>query len=430
MSITLLTQPTEGSFVAACAKTWFRAETDLTEAEHTITGVADSGGYVQLTASSFADVVANAVLRITGSTGDYAYLLGDHDVVTAGSTTVVIDLAYTSGSTGTMGTATLILDKFCMGVTHSWDDDGDLTEFATSYVPFLESKGIKDVSRVISSLFYSAFGLVDGWISELNKGVFNIQTAIFEASISTDKSRSVLNSEVVQWFAVRSAMITGRIIEASYQNKLLNGTTTVKVHAGTKVIMSMLTKEGDVSAYYTYNVGATNTNDTEAFDTENYKGNYVFTPVANSTSIQLYIKDDEGNRISEILNVQLLSGAGCNVYPLYWLNRYGGYDVYEFTEIVETSGTGNRIEVQGVASAMGALLDKDFSTEAWKECKLIGRNETQAALEYLNDLVVSPEIYNASGNRVKLLSSNFVTRSRDNVTPEFTILVDRSEVVC
>ena len=429
MSITLLTSPTASSIIAAAAPVWVRAESDAEETAYTIIGVSDSGGSVELTASSFAGLVANNVLSISGATGDYAYLNGLHDVVTAGATACVINLAYASASTGTRGTASIVLDKWCMGIDLEYDIDGDTTAIGTYYVPFLNQIGIRDISRALCGIFYSAFSLTDGWTSELNKCFFTINAAIFEASVKVDRSRAALDSEVVIFYAARSAMLTGRILEAGYQNKLLNGTTTVKVHAGTKVIMSAVTKESDISAYYSYNIGVSNTNGTDDFDTDNFKGNYVFTPVAGSTGIQLYIKDDEGNRISEIMTVQLLSGSGCNVYPLYWLNHYGGYDVYEFTEITETNATGNRQELNGVMTAMGNMVDKDYSTESWQEVKLIGRNETETALAYLRDLFVSPEIYNAAGERVKLLSSGLITRSRENVTPEVTILVNRGATI-
>ena len=429
MAITINTQPTEDSFVAAAAPVWIEAETDAEETTYTITGVADSSGSVELTASSFTGVAINNVLTISGATGDYAYLNGRHDVLSAGSTTVVISATYQAASTGTRGTAQITLDKFSMGVQNQYDIDGDDTDIGTHYVPWKIDDAVKDMSRIICGVFQSAFSLTSGWTSELNKGVFRIETAVFEASVKADYSRVAIDSEVVQWWAVRSAMLTGRLLEAGYQNKLLNGITNYKVHAGTKIIMSMLTSESDVSAYYSYNVGATNTNNTVAFTTDNYKGNFVFTPVAGSTSIQLYIKDSGGNRISEILTVSLLSGSGCNVYPLYFLNHYGGYDVYEFVEQTETTATGTRVELRGNLTAMGSLIDKDYSTESWHEVKLIGRSETETDLAYLRDLFTSPEIYNAAGERVKLLSPSFVTRNRENVTPEVTILVNRGATI-
>ena len=78
---------------------------------------------------------------------------------------------------------------------------------------------------------------------------------------------------------------------------------------------------------------------------------------------------------------------------------------------------------------MGNLIDKDFSTEQWQEVTLIGRSEPQQSVEYLRDLIVSPEIYNASGQRVKILTPEFVTSARENVTPEITILVNREAVI-
>ena len=103
MAITINTQPTEDSFVAAASPVWIEAETDAEETTYTITGVADSSGSVELTASSFTGVAINNVLTIFGATGDYAYLNGRHDVLSAGSTTVVISATYQAASTGTRG---------------------------------------------------------------------------------------------------------------------------------------------------------------------------------------------------------------------------------------------------------------------------------------------------------------------------------------
>jgi len=273
------------------------------------------------------------------------------------------------------------------------------------------------------------FSLTDGWTSELNKCIFYIETAIFEAALEADYDRSVLDSEVRTWYAIRSAMITGRTLSTGFQNKLLNSVTNYKVHAGTKVIMSVLTDDSVISAFTSYNVGKTNYPATTALTADQLKANFVFTPVANSTSIQMYIKDSGGDRISEILTVTLLPGTCQSVYPLYWLNHYGGYDVYEFVEVTETMATGNKQETRGFMTSMGNLIDKDYSTESWQEVKLIGRPEPQATVEYLRDLIVSPEIFNAAGERIKLLSTEFTTLAREIVTPEITILVNRGATI-
>jgi len=431
MAITILNSPATDVFIAAAAPVWVRGETELTEQSTLITSVANDSGSVELSFGSSTGHVANMVLNITGCTGDYDYLNGRWDVVTSGSTDTIINLDYVSGSTGTLGYAQVILDKWAMGIDLQNDIDGDddFTSFSTHYIPFQNDIATKDISRAVCGIFQSAFSLTDGWASELNKGIFYIQMAVYEAALDAAYARQSLDSEVLTWYAVRSASITGRVLETGYQNKLLNGTTNVKVHAGTKVIMSSLTTESDVSAYYSYNVGATNTNNTVAFTTDNFKGNFVFTPVANSTGIQLFIKDSAGDRISEILTVTLLPGACAGVYPLYFLNHYGGYDVYEFIDATETNAKGNRSELRGFATLMGNLIDKDFSTESWEEVLLTGRPEPQANLTYLRDLLTSSEIYNAAGERVKLLSAEFITSSRENTTPEISILVNRGNPI-
>ncbi len=429
MSITILTQPVASSFVAACSPVWFRASTDAAQTAYTITGIANDSGYVQLTVAASTGCAINNMLLITSGTVDFAYLNGRHNVLAVGTGVITIDLAYIAATTGTKGTATIQLEKWSMGVDNQFDIDGDNTAIATHYVPFLNTIGLKDVGKIISGIFESVFTLTAGWTSELNKCVYLIETAVYEAALKADYSRVAIDSEVISWYGVRSTMITGRILETGYQNKLLNGTTSVKVHAGTKVIMSMLTKDANVSAFTSYNIGATNYPATTAFTASNWKGNYVFTPVADSVSIQLYMKDNAGDRCSEILTVTLLAGCASKCYPLYWLNRYGGYDVYEFAEAIETTNTGNRIEVRGFETVMGTLKDKDFSTEDWQELRLTGRSEPAASVDYLRDLITSQEIYNAAGERVKLLSSTFIQSARDNVTPEISILVNRG-VVC
>lgn len=424
MSITILTQPTSNAFIAANAPTWFRASSDAAETAYTITAIADDTGHVRLSVAASTGCAINNTVLIAGADTDFAYLNGRHNVLAVGTGTITIDLTYVSATTGTPGIATIQLEKFSMGVSNRFDIDGDLTDISTHYVPFLGGIGLKDVSKSISGIFESVFTLTAGWTSELNKCIYNIQTAVFEAALTAAYARVAIDSEVIIWNAVRSTDITGRKLEAGSHGKLLNGTTTVKVHAGTKVIMSMLTGDSVVSAY----VGTTSPT-TAAFTTDNFKGNFVYAVPTGYTSLQMYMIDSTATRCSEITTIQILPGCADKVYPIYFLNRYGGYDVYEFAEAVETNNTGNRIEVRGFVSAMGPLVDKDFSTENWQELRLIGRSEPAASVDYLKDLVTSSEIYNATGERVKLLTGSFVQTSRENVTPEFTILVSRG-VVC
>jgi len=429
MSITVLNSPATDVYIPAAAPVWIRGSSDAAETAYTITGATNSSGSVSLAVADSTGCVANNVVLITGATGTFAYLNGRWDVVAVGATTIVINLAFAAVTTGTPGTATIQLDNFCMGIQNQYDIDGDDTQISIHYPPFQNGTAVKDISRTICGIFQSVFSLTDGWTSELNKCIFYIETAIFEAALEADYDRSVLDSEVRTWYAIRSAMITGRTLSTGFQNKLLNSVTNYKVHAGTKVIMSVLTDDSVISAFTSYNVGKTNYPATTALTADQLKANFVFTPVANSTSIQMYVKDSGGDRISEILTVTLLPGTCQSVYPLYWLNHYGGYDVYEFVEVTETMATGNKQETRGFMTSMGNLIDKDYSTESWQEVKLIGRPEPQATVEYLRDLIVSPEIFNAAGERVKLLSTEFTTLARENVTPEITILVNRGATI-
>ena len=426
--ITLLTAPTADSYVAAAAPVWIQASSDADETAYTITGQADETGSVNLTTADTTGLIANNTVLIAGCTGDYAYLNGRRNVVAVLSgTNFVIDLDYDAGSTGTFGTATIQLEKFSMGVENQYDIDGDDYPISIHYPPFQNGTAQKDISRTICGIFQPEFDLTAGWHSELNKTFFTIETAVFEAALTAAYARTVLDSEPFTWYAVQSTMITGRILEAGYQNKLLNGTTNYKARPGTKVIMSMLTTESEVAAYYLYNTGVV----VDGYDdltADQFKGYYVFTIPSGCPYVKLHIADSEDNRISEILTITVLP-AVCNGYTLYWKNHYGGYDFYEFQELNETSATGNRQEVRGYLTAMGNLVDKDYSTESWHEVKLIGRSEPQASVEYLRDLIVSPEIYNHLGERVKILTSEFITSARENVTPEITILVNREVVI-
>ena len=426
--ITLITAPAANSYVAAAAPVWIQASSDADETAYTITGQADETGSVNLTTADTTGLIANNVILITGATGDYAYLNGRRNVVAVLSpTNFVIDLAYDAGATGGFGTATIQLEKFSMGVENQYDIDGNDFPISIHYPPFQNGTAQKDISRTICGIFQPEFDLTPGWHSELNKTFFTIETAVFEAALNAVYGRTVLDSEPFIWYAVQSTMITGRIIEAGFQNKLLNGTINYKARAGTKVIMSMLTTESDVAAYYLYNTG-TVVDGYDDLTADQLKAYYVFTIPAGCPNVTLYIADSSDERISERITITVLPPA-CNAYILYWKNRYGGYDFYEFNEVNETNATGNRQEVRGYLTAMGNLIDKDFSTEKWEEVTLIGRSEPQQSVEYLRDLIVSPEIYNASGERVKILTSEFVTSARENVTPEFTILVNREAVI-
>jgi len=197
MSITILTQPVEDSFVAACSPVWFRASTDAAQTAYTITGIASDSGYVQLTVAASTGCAINNVLLIAGGTVDFAYLNGRRNVLAVGTGTITIDLAYIAATTGTKGTATIQLEKWSMGVDNQYDIDGDNTAISTHYVPFLGGIGLKDVAKAVQGIFQSVFTLTDGWTTELNKGVFLIETAIYEAALEADYSRVAIDSKVI-----------------------------------------------------------------------------------------------------------------------------------------------------------------------------------------------------------------------------------------
>lgn len=427
--ITITHKPTTDGYHAS-GEVWIRSTTNSTEVTITITGVANSGGNVQLTASSMAAVSQGSLLVISGATGNYAYLNGRRDVIAVTSTTAIIDLAYVAGSTGTMGTAKLTLEKFSMGITTEKDIDGTTTPIATHYIPFNSGAATKDLSRSLSGIFTPVFDLTDGWHSEVDNTFVKVNAAVFESALKADYSRSVINSTPFSFNSIRAVSIDSRVLSQSETNKLLNIGTKIKAHIGTKIIIALNTLDRTgLSLRITWTDSERSMAEEIELPEGYYKAYYVWTVPDTAVSATFQMIDIEPYLVSNLITVQVLGGSGCSKYPLYWLNRYGGYEMYEFTEANRTLFTGSRTELRGVLSAMGSVIDKDFTTEAWNEVTLLGRYETQTDLEYLRDLFISPEIYDSSGNRVKILTTDFETMLKENKLPEVTILTNRTKTI-
>lgn len=408
--------------VAASARLNIQATTDLTPLNRTILTVEDASGFAKLSFSTATGIEVGMVLTITGATADYAYLNGRHNVTAFASGKATISAPYAAATTGTKGTAVDTFDKFSAKISFS-SDAGVGSAF---YVPFVGSVAIKDLSRSISGYFTSNFSLTEKWNKETTMSCIMVTLGIEQSALNKDYERVTIGTGVTDSFmAVRSTDLAGRILENGTTYKTLLSKNLIKAHVGTKVIIPIYTLEEDVKMYWQWTNGTLITDGLEVLDTKTYKAFYVFTIPAGCKSATFYVIYQDEEVISETVTVQVMQTSACDVYPLYWLNRYGGYEMYEFIKTTSKL-TGNKVEMQR-GSRTTDNVAADFSTERWNELTLVGSNEP--GLEYLQDLLVSSEVYNADGERVKVLTKELDFSSLDVVTPEIVVMVDKNRTI-
>lgn len=420
MAITLITIEPLNEFEPANSPLFIQGETNRTApaGKVTITNVQSSpGGKVWLTVADNTGIVPGYVVNIDDCSTDFNYLRGRHNITNIVSGKLELEIDYVAPSTtGLKGTIEVLLSKFSMHLSYTYGTTAERGE--EYYVPFINQKAIKDIDTFLRARFRGSFSLTDGWHSMCDYGYLPVTVSIVESILDKDYNRIDLDTpQSVTFGAVRSTNIDNRLLETGTQAKLLNGTNRIKVHTGNKVILSMLAYDRDVNVYYSYSDGITNTSNTVPFTSADNMGFYVWQVPAGARTAHMFITNIEGDRISEILNIDILGGSGTNTHTLYWLNRFGGYDMYEFPQAVETLDAGNKYEFRHYTSQTSTQIDTDYSTRAYTNYKLIGRAEDSA---HLRDIITSPEVYDQAGNPVKVITTEF-KQGRELTLPEFII---------
>lgn len=129
----------------------------------------------------------------------------------------------------------------------------------------------------------------------------------------------------------------------------------------------------------------------------------------------------DGSVLSEKVKVYFEEKCYKNDLVLYWLNRYGGYEVYHWidTEVITQEGESATFETIGWD---GVPVMRKLPARNTQKMQLIGRMETKQSAAYLKDLITSPEVFDADGNKIHVVSNSMDIYRDGEFRPTITII--------
>lgn len=394
----------------------------------TITAVGDNGGspaYVKLSFAAASIYEVEDLVTVSGGDGTYAYINGTWRVfhVENGSPYYIyIDLLHVAESTGTAPTTitranTGVKEKIVFKV-------GGVTK-ATFYVypVFITDAyfATVDLSPYLQSHFTSIFTLTPGNYDDLTGHRVVYSCSVSEMHLQKDGNYFTAAAVDLQTSGGIKNLIAHRTTQyrpcdlGSPNNLMLTDLKTQYFKAGDVLMVSgIVSANGTAYVNFSGN-GVTAPPDSASLTVTNYWLHSVFATTADTRTFTVKFANVLSDAVTwDTEFITFVLDKSCTAYPvtLYFLNRYGGFDIYHFKE-----------------------TDKDtFKVEKWKnktmqnvtgttrEKVLIGRPETYANMKILRDLISSPEIYDTAGARVYLKSTDMILKDGDSVVyPEITI---------
>lgn len=397
----------------------------------TISAIADSSGKVKLTVSANTNIEDNDCVTIAGATGDFAYLNGRWQVLGKSGTNpyyIEIDCTFASASTGDKGSYTRTNGAVKIKVQTDCTGDIDATFYIYPVYDGADYSVTVDLSPFIQPHFSSDFTLTPGITSDSGVGgAVEFDVNVYEMHQKADYTyyTSAADTTNLNKWAFRTVDYSGRVVNlTSPNNQFLTDQKTQLYRAGDIIILRGIctAAEGYVRLWKSNTVDVTFT---KIADFKDDMFLIVHDTTANNGAtlkfrVQLEGSDESITWQSE--EITFTADRRCYKYPklLYFLNRYGGWDIYNFREINEDRLTAEKIQTRNFQTVQNTK----------RQLKLVGRPETYASMAILSDMITSPEVYDSTGAQVRIKESEIVMRKgEDIIIPEITIEYYENEFI-
>ena len=125
-----------------------------------------------------------------------------------------------------------------------------------------------------------------------------------------------------------------------------------------------------------------------------------------------------GDSVSETKFINLDSKCYPYAKTFYFLNRFGGYDPYDFL-YCEEEQEAEKVELHRT-SLLGVGTKSDYVKRTYRRLRCEGRTARRNEGQYLRDLVNSPEVWDEDNVRVRVTNQTMRFRGEE-VTPEITV---------
>ena len=354
----------------------------------------NSGGYLRFTVSSTTFWIVGDTITLTGCSN--AALNGRHQITSFTSpNTIVTSTAYTAAGSG--GTVTRMNEGLNIKMLVKNESAATI---ATLFAPVNPATGAFsiDISKALQYELYSTFDTTAGEVS--TRGAYHAytvylyesfldkayaQTEISISNFSTTAHRfTVMPTDGVTSFTLQTGdFFFERVVLINFYTELSDSLYLRQVDPeGTVVISDKLT---EASGHYAY-----------AFET-------------TADWQKVTIVDGSNEPISNTIVVRRI--GACSTL-LYFLNRYGAYEAFEFHDYNDEQKT--------------VKVDK-YTGEAWKERRLIGKQYVNGVYQNIRDLITSPEVYDEDFVPVRVLTDSLQYKAQE-VNPEIVIRYDETHI--
>jgi hypothetical protein len=123
--------------------------------------------------------------------------------------------------------------------------------------------------------------------------------------------------------------------------------------------------------------------------------------------------------ISAPLYVTIDAKCYPNAKTLYFLNKYGGYDFYDFLDVTEEQES-EKVDYEFKPTMISDTQKATYINKTFKKYRCIGRPSPRRTAEYIGGLIYSPEVYDEDGTQVRVSNQSIQTYGEE-IIPEITI---------
>jgi len=361
-----------------------------------ISAISISAGEMQITTGTTHHNEVYDTVVIDGCTGEYSRYNGRYNVSTVDSGTIFnVGTTLTAGASGTYGTVTRLNDALNIKVEVK---NASSTIIATLYANVNTATGAfsLDVSKALqyelSSVFSHTAGEVDT-SNAVHTYTLTLSEIFQKADYTTETSAHGTVPTVIAHMTtdLKTAFTSG--------TELLQGNG---YHDG-KIFIHFLMDTGGatVELIFTPDVGSATS--TGALTEHDWHYGYCYEVPAGANVVKVAAWDIvDTTKLTDDIYIKRI---GCASTILYFLNRYGGYEGYEFHDWDDEQNA-TKIDV--------------YTGDSYREQQLFGKEYQRDEVVNVRDLVTSREVYDEDLTQVYITSSKLTYRAQD-VEPEVTI---------
>ena len=391
MAITITTTPAAN--VAAFSPVTIAGTTDrnpfVSESRLSValTLIDEDTGYVRLTMSSTTGFVASDTVIIDGATTDFAQYNSRHTITSVTATTITLTTVWVAATTGIYGTVDRMNENL-----------------------YVKCVVLNESAETIAELYNFVNTSTGGWTFDISKPLQYELSSIFDISSTGEKATTGMahdyDIKLYEIWQAADYSVTS-VLHGTEPSTIAHRTTSLDFNLVTddfyydsKVFISFYqTSVIPVYLKFTTSLGVTFT--TPALTGTNDQYAYVYEPATLDKWVRVVVWIGG----AETCNAIYARKIGCESTILYYSNRNGGYEGYEFHAWENDQKT--------------IKVDK-YTGEAWQERILRGKEYTKQTNQDIRDLITSPDVLDEDLTAVRVLTDSLNYRAEE-VNPTITI---------